>query len=136
MPRDLTEPTFCGALGKLNLFFFLPNNFLVSIICTFILIGLTVYEVQAFLNTESQAELVIDTSHRDDFVNVNIDVVFPNMPCDIISLDQQDIMGIQPIKVMLWEKSYSNIDFQARAKLLALNNKVRRMVIVVRSKNV
>lgn len=86
MPRDLTEPTFCGAL--------------VSILCTFILVGLTVYEVQAYINTESQAELVIDTSHRDDFVNVNIDVVFPNMPCDIISLDQQDIMGTHKSDVM------------------------------------
>lgn len=31
MPRDLTEPTFCGAL--------------VSLLCTFVLIGLTVFEI-------------------------------------------------------------------------------------------
>jgi|TARA_B110000305_G_C19298719_1_gene568016 hypothetical protein len=86
MPKDLTEPTFCGAL--------------VSIICTFLLVGLTVYEVQAYLNIESQAELVIDMTHRDDFVNVNIDVVFPNIPCDIIALSQQDILGTHKTDVM------------------------------------
>jgi hypothetical protein len=45
-----------------------------------------VSEVQAYLIIERQAELVIDMAHRDDFVNVNIDVVFPNIPCDIIAL--------------------------------------------------
>ena len=86
MPKDLTEPTFCGAL--------------VSIMCIFLLVGLTVYEVQAYLNIESQAELVIDLTHRDDLVNVNIDVVFPNIPCDIIALSQQDILGTHKTDVM------------------------------------
>jgi hypothetical protein len=86
MPRDLTEPTFCGAI--------------VSIICTFVLVSLTIFEVQSYLRNESHAELVIDTSHRDDFVNVNIDILFPRMPCDIISLDVQDIMGTHKTDVM------------------------------------
>ena len=62
MPRDLTEPTFCGAL--------------VSFVCTFILVTLTVYEVNDYLRASSKAELVIDMTHRDDFVNVNIDIMF------------------------------------------------------------
>ena len=86
MPRDLTEPTFCGAV--------------VSILCTFVLIGLTAYEVQNYLYNDSHAELVIDTSHRDDFVNINIDILFPFMPCDILSLDVQDIMGTHKTDVM------------------------------------
>ena len=36
-----------------------------SIICTVVLVGLTVFEIQNFLKWESHAELVIDTSHRD-----------------------------------------------------------------------
>jgi len=86
MPRDLTEPTFCGAL--------------VSIICTFVLITLTIYEVQSYINTGSKAELIIDTSHRDDFVPINIDITFPRMPCDILSLDVQDILGTHKTDVM------------------------------------
>ena len=73
MPRDLTEPTFCGAL--------------VSVVCTVVLVGLTIFEVQQYMAHGSLAELIIDTSHRDDFVNVNIDITFPRMPCDILSLD-------------------------------------------------
>ena len=55
--------------------------------CTFVLFALTIYEVQNYLNAESHAELIIDTSHRDDFVDINVDVVFPKVPCDILSLD-------------------------------------------------
>ena len=45
------------------------------------------------MNYESQADLIIDMSHRDDFVNVNIDITMKSMPCDILSLDVQDILG-------------------------------------------
>ena len=86
MPKDLTEPTCCGAL--------------VSVICTFILVGLTIFEVQNYMKNESQAELIIDTSHRDDFVNINIDITFPKMPCDILSLDEQDVLGTHKTDMM------------------------------------
>lgn len=86
MPRDLTEPTFCGAV--------------VSILCTILLVGLTSYEIQNYIYNDSHAELVIDSSHRDDFVNVNIDILFPHMPCDILSLDVEDIMGTHKTDVM------------------------------------
>jgi len=79
MPRDLTEPTIFGAL--------------VSVLCTVVLVGLTIFEIQNYLRSESHAELVIDTSHRDDFVNINLDITFKKMPCDVLSLDVQDIMG-------------------------------------------
>ena len=91
MPRDLTEPTNCGALGKYEYFLFLTifwSFFLVSIICTFILVGLSMFEIQNYMKAESHAELIIDTSHRDDFVNINLDITFPRMPCDILSLDE------------------------------------------------
>ena len=71
-----------------------------SVICTFVLFALTIYEVQNYINAESHAELIIDTSHRDDFINVNIDVVFPRMPCDILSLDVQDILGTHKTDIM------------------------------------
>ena len=64
------------------------------------LVGLTIFEVQQYLTAESQAELIIDTSHRDDFVNVNIDITFPKMPCDVIALDVQDILGTHKTDVM------------------------------------
>jgi len=45
MPRDLTEPTVFGAIGKLKSTNFLTFLNLVSIICTVILIGLTIFEI-------------------------------------------------------------------------------------------
>ena len=86
MPRDLTEPTFCGAL--------------VSVICTFFLISLTIYEVQGFMAVNSHAELIVDLTHRDDFVPVNLDITFPKLPCDVLSLDVQDILGTHKTDVM------------------------------------
>ena len=86
MPRELTEPTIFGAL--------------VSIICTVVLVGLTIFEIQNYVRSESHAELVIDTSHRDDFVNINLDIVFEKMPCDVLSLDVQDIMGTHKSDIM------------------------------------
>ena len=52
------------------------------------------------MKNESQAELIIDTSHRDDFVNINIDITFPRMPCDILSLDEQDVLGTHKTDMM------------------------------------
>jgi len=86
MPRDLTEPTIFGAL--------------VSVLCTVVLVGLTIFEIQNYMRSESHAELVIDTSHRDDFVNINLDITFKKMPCDVLSLDVQDIMGTHKSDIM------------------------------------
>ena len=44
--------------------------------------------------------MIIDTSHRDDFVNINIDITFPRMPCDILSLDEQDVLGTHKTDMM------------------------------------
>ena len=52
------------------------------------------------MSAESKSELIIDLTHRDDFVNVNLDVMFPFMPCDILSLDVHDILGTHKTDVM------------------------------------
>ena len=73
MPKDLTEPTCCGAL--------------VSILCTVILFALTIYEVQVQLDPTSSSSIIFDDSHRDDLIDVNIEIHFPKVPCGILSLD-------------------------------------------------
>jgi hypothetical protein len=39
-------------------------------------------------------------THRDDFVNVNLDISFPNIPCDVLSVDVEDILGTHKTDVM------------------------------------
>ena len=73
MPKDLTEPTFCGAL--------------VSVFCALILFGLFFSEVISFLNYEIKSDMMVDISHKDDQLNINIDIFFPKLPCDILGLD-------------------------------------------------
>lgn len=42
----------------------------------------------------------MDLSHRDDFVDVNLDIVFSKIPCDVLSLDVKDILGTMKTDVM------------------------------------
>ena len=37
--------------------------------------------------------MLVDISHDDDRLHINVDIVFPKMPCDLITLSVQDVMG-------------------------------------------
>ena len=96
MPKDLTEPTFFGALG-INFTLYLT---LVSIICTAILGTLLVGEISAYLKVETKSDMLVDITHHDkDRLNINIDIEFPRMPCDLMSLDITDIMGTHVVDI-------------------------------------
>lgn len=79
LPKDLTEPTFCGAL--------------VSVVCTFIMIFLGVSEIHKYLVPDVTSTLEISTSHKQDTFHVNLDITFFRMPCDIIGLNLVDSLG-------------------------------------------
>lgn len=64
------------------------------------LIGLTIFEVQQYMAHDSKADLIVDLSHRDDFVMVNLDISFPKIPCDVLSIDVEDILGTHKTDVM------------------------------------
>lgn len=50
-------------------------------------------EVGKYLSVQTKSDMLVDISHHDDRLNINIDLIFPRMPCDVISLDVQDVMG-------------------------------------------
>lgn len=79
LPKDLTEPTFCGAV--------------VSTLCTIVLILLTVTEVRDYFKPATQSMIAIQSSHTSDKFHINIDIELPKMPCDVVGLTLMDSMG-------------------------------------------
>jgi hypothetical protein len=84
IPKDLTEPTFFGALGTI---FISTNSLLVSFICTFILAFLCYSEFQSFFKVDTKTDMLVDIQNFDEKMNINIDILFNKMPCDLLSLD-------------------------------------------------
>jgi hypothetical protein len=65
--------------------------------------------------------MFVDASHHDDRLNINVDIVFPKMPCEVLSLDIMDIMGthIQDIAGSLFKRRISaNGDFISETSML------------------
>ena len=67
--------------------------------CTVILGSLVLGEVSSYLTVETKSDMLVDISHHDDRLNINIDIEFPRMPCDLMSLDIQDIMGTHVVDI-------------------------------------
>lgn len=44
-------------------------------------------EVNKYFDYETKSNMLVDTQHHDDRLNINIDIVFPKMPCELLSLD-------------------------------------------------
>jgi hypothetical protein len=73
LPSDLTEPTLSGAL--------------VSIISAIIMVILFLSEFYGYMQVTEISEMFVDISRGDQKIVVNLDIEFPNLPCDILSLD-------------------------------------------------
>jgi hypothetical protein len=56
-------------------------------------------EIGRYLTVNTKSDMLVDVSHHDDRLNINIDIVFPRMPCDMISLDVQDVMGTHVVDI-------------------------------------
>ena len=73
MPKDLTESTLSGAF--------------VSII-SLVIMGLLFFsELRNYLSLNESSEMYIDETSGTEKIRVNLDIIFPNLPCDILSLD-------------------------------------------------
>jgi hypothetical protein len=85
-------------------------------------------EVGKYLSVETKSDMLVDISHHDDRLNINVDIVFPKMPCDVLSLDVQDVMGthIVDISGSLFKKKLSR-EGQVLSSASALDNPMNRL---------
>ncbi|XP_042303455.1 endoplasmic reticulum-Golgi intermediate compartment protein 1 [Sceloporus undulatus] len=81
VPKDLTQPTFTGAI--------------ISVCCCFFILFLFLSELTGFIATEVVNELYVDDPDKDSGgkIEVNLNISLPNLHCELIGLDIQDEMG-------------------------------------------
>jgi len=115
MPKDLTEPTFCGAV--------------VSFLCAMVLSGLVISEVGNYMDVKVRSDMQVDISHHDDKLNINLDIEFPFMPCTLLSLDVQDIMGTHMVDIQgsLFKKRIKDNELVAKSNALTQYNRMAIM---------
>lgn len=79
VPRDLTEPTLSGAA--------------VSCCTVTFAVYLFFSELAVFMRRNWESEMFIDESKTEDKLQINLDILFPALPCELLSFDAQDVMG-------------------------------------------
>ena len=65
---------------------------IITIVCIFTTIILLFNEYQDYNRIVLRPELVVDRD-RDQKLQINLDISFPEMPCDLLSLDVMDLTG-------------------------------------------
>ena len=81
LPKDLSEPTFCGGL--------------ISMVCTVIIVTLGFSESFNYLSSYTSSKIILESTHNRDKFQANIDIVFSFIPCDVIGLSLFDILNNQ-----------------------------------------
>jgi len=66
----------------------------VTILSGLFILVLFLSELRDFLLIETRQELFVDTS-RDQKIRINVNVIFPFVPCHLLSIDAMDISGEQ-----------------------------------------
>ncbi|XP_039733986.1 endoplasmic reticulum-Golgi intermediate compartment protein 1 isoform X3 [Pteropus medius] len=81
VPKDLTQPTYTGAI--------------ISICCCVFILFLFLSELTGFLTTEVVNELYVDDPDKDSGgkIDVSLNISLPNLHCELVGLDIQDEMG-------------------------------------------
>ncbi len=56
-------------------------------------------EFSAFVQVKTSSEMMVDTNVGADKLKINVDITMKRLPCSIVSLDSQDVMGTHSLNV-------------------------------------
>jgi hypothetical protein len=73
----------------------------ITIVCFVGIVVLFTYEWLAFREIDIQQELFVDNSMGGK-MRINLDIVFPELSCSIVSLDMSDVSGQVRIDWTYW----------------------------------
>ncbi|XP_042526010.1 endoplasmic reticulum-Golgi intermediate compartment protein 1 isoform X2 [Dipodomys spectabilis] len=81
VPKDLTQPTYTGAI--------------ISVCCCLFILFLFLSELTGFITTEVVNELYVDDPDKNSGgkIDVSLNISLPNLHCELVGLDIQDEMG-------------------------------------------
>jgi len=85
LPSDYLQPTYSGAT--------------LSIISTVIMVMLFLSELRSYMEIKTSSEMFIDINRGGEKLIINIDITLHRLPCMILSLDIQDVMGSHSVNV-------------------------------------
>lgn len=89
IPKDLTQQTTTGAL--------------VSVICGIAIIYLFISEFSSYLTIQTESQMYVDaprdTADSHAMIQINLNITLHQVPCAILSVDAQDIMGTHIVDV-------------------------------------
>jgi len=84
VPKDFSEGTKVGAV--------------VSFVTIFVIVVLFVSELMAFVNVEIVSEMIVDDQVRGGTrMRVDMNITVQGIPCVIVSVDAQDVMGTHTV---------------------------------------
>jgi hypothetical protein len=85
LKEDYREKTMSGAA--------------ISIVAGFLMLILFTSEFSAYLELDTQHELIVDTG-RGGQLRINMNITFRHMPCNVLSLDAMDISGEHQLDIL------------------------------------
>src|SRR4051812_37244702 len=56
-------------------------------------------ELSAFVKIKTSSEMLVDMNRSSENFKINVDITLHRLPCTILSLDVQDIMGTHSLNV-------------------------------------
>lgn len=85
LPPDFVKPTYSGAM--------------LSIISSILMILLFLNEFASYREIKTSSQMYIDVNRGGDKLTINMDIEVNHMPCSILSIDIQDIMGSHSVNL-------------------------------------